>query len=169
MASALTPWSTTKPATLKRSSRARSGSDDGLAGRERVRRRGVLLGGDLEPADHAGLPADAGADEQGPAVGLALHDLGEVGAERPADEAAGLVEDRVEVVGAEGELAELRERGLLGQQLLVIGSSPARHDAETRGRTREFLARAGDTFRVRPTATSPSSACARPAPPPASP
>ena len=96
----------------------------------------------VEPADHAGLPADAGADEQGPAVGLALHDLGEVGAERPADEAAGLVQDRVEVVGAEGELAELRERGLLGQQLLVAGSSPARHDAETRGRAGEFLARA---------------------------
>ena len=110
------------------------GRDDRLAGRERVRRRGVLLGGDLEPADHAGFPTDAGADEQGPAVRLALHDLGEVGVERPADEAAGLVQDLVEVVGAEGELAELREHGLLGQQLLVVGSSPARHDAETRGR-----------------------------------
>ena len=79
-------------------------------------------GADLEPADHARLPADPGADEQGPAVRLALHDLGEVGAERLADEAAGLVQDLVEVVGAEGELAELREHGLLGQQLIVAGS-----------------------------------------------
>ena len=101
---------------------------------ERVRGRGVLLGADRELADHARLPADAGADEQGAAVGLALHDLGEVGAERAADEAAGLVQDRVEVVGAEGELAELREHGLLGQQLLVAGSSPARHAAVTTGR-----------------------------------
>jgi hypothetical protein len=52
-------------------------------------------------------------DQQRAAVRLALHDLGEVGAERPADKAASLVQDLVEVVGAEGELAELREDGLL--------------------------------------------------------
>jgi hypothetical protein len=110
------------------------GRDDGLVGGERLRGRRVLLGVDREPADDAGLPTDPGTDEQGPAVGLAFHDLGEVGAERPADEAAGLVQDRVEVLGAEGELAVLRERGLLGRQLIAAGSLPAHHDATTRCR-----------------------------------
>ena len=89
------------------------GRGHGLAGFE-----GVCFGrivGNLDPcgADDAGFPADAGACEQCLAVRLQLHDLGKVGAEGLADQAAGFGEDFIEVVGFEGEFAKPGEGRLL--------------------------------------------------------
>lgn len=58
--------------------------------------------------DHARLPADAGAHQQGDTVLLQLHDLDHVGAERLADQPAGLVQNLVQVVGPESKFSEPR-------------------------------------------------------------
>ncbi|MFC7474328.1 hypothetical protein ACFQS7_08185 [Dankookia sp. GCM10030260] len=73
---------------------------------------------DLDPghADRAGLSADTSPDEDGPAAILQLHDLGQVGAERVAEQATGFGQDLVQVFGFRRELAEWRQRRLLPQQ-----------------------------------------------------
>ena len=63
------------------------------------------------------LPADACAHQQGLPVRLNFHDLGQVSAQRLADQPARLVEDVVQVVGPEGQLAELGQDGLLPERL----------------------------------------------------
>ncbi|MBL6080821.1 hypothetical protein JMJ56_22660 [Belnapia sp. T18] len=73
-------------------------------------------------ADHARLPAHARANEQDLAVLLQLHDLGEVGAKRFPNKAAGFSQDLVEVVGPEGHIPESGQNGLLPKQLLLSAS-----------------------------------------------
>ena len=73
---------------------------------------GIRVDRHLDHADDARLPADAGADLQ-PITGLELHDLGEVGSERIADETTGLGQDLVEILAPQRQLTELREHLLL--------------------------------------------------------
>jgi len=82
--------------------------------------RGLVRGPGGRLADHARLPTNARADQQGLAVLLQLHDLGEVGAEGFSDEAASFGQDLVQVVGPEGEFSEPGQNGLLAEQLPVV-------------------------------------------------
>jgi hypothetical protein len=61
---------------------------DGPAGPERAARRRSHAGGERGAADHAGLPADAGADQQVAGLGAVLQDLGPFDAEAAAAWAA---------------------------------------------------------------------------------
>jgi hypothetical protein len=96
------------------------GGDDGLAGLDGMALGGFVLQRNADLPDDAGLPADAGAHEEGAAVLLDLHDLGHAGAEGLGNEAAGLGEDLVHVLGLKRQLAEPGERGLLPQQGLML-------------------------------------------------
>ncbi len=68
------------------------GGRDGLAGSEGIPLRRSPAGFHVRLSDDAGLPADAGLDEQSNTILLQLHDLGEVGAEGLADQDARLVQ-----------------------------------------------------------------------------
>ena len=96
------------------------GGDHRPTGLQRMAFRGPFRGLGARLADHAGWPADAGAHQEGLPVRLHLHHLGEVGAKRLADQAAGFGEDLVQVVGAKGQLAEARQGGLLSK---LVGMS----------------------------------------------
>ena len=105
--------------------------DDGLAGLDREGLGGVLAHGQAQPADDAGLPADARAHEERPALLLDLQDLGALRAERLAHEAAGLRQDLVEVLAAQGELAEVGEHPLPPDHLLEIRHAVRRPPSRT--------------------------------------
>lgn len=65
--------------------------------------------------DHARLPAGAGAHQQGDTVLLQLHDLDHVGAERLADQPAGLVQNLVQVVGPSDLRASSPNRAMVSR------------------------------------------------------
>jgi hypothetical protein len=101
-----------------------------------------FVGSDSHVADNALRPADAGTDQQRYAVGLEFHDLGEAGVAGLADQEAGLMENVVEIVGAEGELAEFRQHRLLPQKFcLPIGRHGANDPACSDAGTARILAR----------------------------
>ncbi len=66
-------------------------------------------------------PPHAGAHQGGVRGAVDLENLGEVGAERLRDDAASLLEHRLEVVVVQHEVAELGEGVLAPQQLLLVG------------------------------------------------
>ena len=105
------------------------------------------------------MPSDAGADEQALPVRLALHNLGKVGPERPADQAAGLVQYVVEIIRPEGELAELRKDGLLGQQCVAFAFLWACHGATTKHPTPSSWARKRRTVSAAPPPQITNSPC----------
>ncbi len=88
--------------------------DDGLGNLDRVGLRRVLAHGDAGLAHDAGSPAATGLDQQLVTLVVDLQSLGEARAERLADDAAGLVQHLVEIVAAQGELAEGGQRLLAG-------------------------------------------------------
>ena len=96
------------------------GGDHRLPRLQGIAFRGVVRSLGARLADHARLPAHARADEQGLAVLLQLHDLGEVGAEGLPNEAAGLGQDPVQVVGGERQFPEPGQNRLLPEQLPVV-------------------------------------------------
>src|SRR3954470_16761903 len=71
-------------------------------------------------ADDARLPAHAGAHQEGLAVVLQLHDLGEVGAERLAHKAAGFGQDLVQVIRSEDEFTKPGQGYLLPKQVRSV-------------------------------------------------
>jgi hypothetical protein len=86
---------------------------DGPAGPERAARRRSHAGGERGAADHAGLPADAGADQQVAGLGAVLQDLGPFDAEARRGVGRGFREQRVEVEAfGERAGAEGRDEGL---------------------------------------------------------
>ena len=95
--------------------------DDGAAGLDRVGLGRPLAHRQAHLPDDAGPPADPGPHEQAPPVRLDLHDLGKVRPERLADEAAGFGQHLVQVLAAQGEVAELGEDLLPQHHLLAIG------------------------------------------------
>ena len=111
-----TPWSTHELGDGKAGLGRGVLADHGLGDRQRqpFQRAGLGLRPDL--ADHAGLPADAGADQQRAAIRLQLQHLGQAGTEPLGDQPAGIVQDLLQVVGMQRQLPEAGERGLLGQQ-----------------------------------------------------
>jgi hypothetical protein len=63
----------------------------------------------MEMANDAGLPPHTCPDEELPFSVLDLQDLGAPGSERFTHQAAGLSEDPLEILGAQGEFAEVCE------------------------------------------------------------
>jgi hypothetical protein len=82
-----------------------------------------------DPADDPGSPADAGPQPERLAIGIELHNLGQVGPERLAHEAAGFAKDLVQIVRLEGEPAEIRQRSLLGKRLVSVTFTAGCHAA----------------------------------------
>ena len=94
--------------------------DHRLARFKGVALRVAVRGLERHLAHHAGRPADTRAHPQGGPVRLQLHDLGEIGAQGIADQAAGLGQHPVQTVGPQRKLPEPCQSGLLPQQRRVV-------------------------------------------------
>lgn len=93
------------------------GRNHRLARFEGMTLRGVFRGHGDRFTDDARLPTHACPHQKCLVVLLQFHDLGQISAESLSDEAAGFGQNCVQIIGPEGEFAELCQSGLLPQQL----------------------------------------------------
>ena len=124
LTTALTPWSIRNWGVAKALLPADVGRHHRLACPEGIAFRRTPVRPHLDDADHARLPADPRPHPKGDAVLTKFHDLGEIGAERLADQAAGFGQDFVQILGLESEFTEPCQCRLLPKQFLLLCCVP---------------------------------------------